>query len=107
MAFQKLPVQSIATKRRYGVIVTNPPYGERIGQEKEIQALYRDMGEAFSGLEDWSYFVITGYPEFERYFGKKATKNRKLYNSTIKTYFYQYFGPLPPRKRHEGEADDR
>ncbi|WP_133968243.1 THUMP domain-containing class I SAM-dependent RNA methyltransferase [Eubacterium limosum] len=107
VAFQKMPVQSVATKRRYGVIVTNPPYGERIGQEKEIQALYRDMGEAFSGLEDWSYFIITGYPEFERYFGKKATKNRKLYNSTIKTYFYQYFGPLPPRKRREEAEDDR
>lgn len=101
VAFQKLPVQSVASKRRYGVIITNPPYGERLGEVGEVQRLYRDMGKVFEKLEDWSYFIITGYPDFERYFGKKATKNRKLYNSTIKTYFYQYFGPLPPRAHLE------
>ncbi|MEG0310705.1 MAG: class I SAM-dependent RNA methyltransferase, partial [Eubacterium sp.] len=106
VGFQKLGVQDVATKRRYGVIVTNPPYGERIGEEKEIQRLYKDMGRVFETLEDWSYFIICGYPDFEKYFGKKATKNRKLYNSTIKTYFYQYFGPLPPRpRRPEIEMD--
>ena len=71
-----------------------------------VQILYKDMGKVFSSLEDWSYFIITGYPEFERYFGKKATKNRKLYNSTIKTYFYQYFGPLPPKKRRREETEE-
>ncbi|MEG1433839.1 THUMP domain-containing class I SAM-dependent RNA methyltransferase [Eubacterium sp.] len=99
VAFQRLPVKEIATKRRYGVIVTNPPYGERMGDKKEVEALYREMGRAFMALEDWSYFIICGYEGFEKCFGKKATKNRKLYNSTLKTYFYQYFGPLPPRKR--------
>lgn len=109
VAFQKLPVQSVASRHRFGVIVTNPPYGERIGEVKEIQKLYRDMGKVFFELQDWSYFIISGYPEFERYFGEKATKNRKLYNSTIKTYFYQYFGALPPRKRRpetEAETED-
>ncbi len=101
VAFQKLPVQKIATKRRYGVIVTNPPYGERLGDEAEMKTLYADMGRVFSGLPDWSYFILCAYPEFERYFGKKATKNRKLYNSMIKTYFYQYFGPLPRHRDSE------
>ena len=101
VAFQKLPVQKIATKRRYGVIVTNPPYGERLGDEAEMKTLYADMGRVFSGLPDWSTFILCAYPEFERYFGKKATKNRKLYNSMIKTYFYQYFGPLPRHRDSE------
>ena len=99
VAFQKLPVQSVSTKKRYGVIITNPPYGERIGDEKEIQRLYRDMGKVFRSLEDWSYFIITGYEKFEKFFGEASTKNRKLYNGDIKTHYYQYYGPLPPRKR--------
>ena len=99
VAFQKLPVQSVVTKKKFGVIITNPPYGERIGEEKEVQRLYRDMGKVFRSLEDWSYFIISGYERFEKYFGEVATKNRKLYNGDIKTYFYQYYGPLPPRKR--------
>ncbi|MBC3798493.1 THUMP domain-containing class I SAM-dependent RNA methyltransferase [Acetobacterium tundrae] len=99
IAFQKLPVQSVITKKKYGVIITNPPYGERIGEEKEVQRLYRDMGKVFRSLEDWSYFIISGYERFEKYFGEKSTKNRKLYNGDIKTYYYQYYGPLPPRKR--------
>ncbi|HAZ05683.1 MAG TPA: RNA methyltransferase, partial [Acetobacterium sp.] len=100
VAFQKLPVQSVSTKKKYGVIITNPPYGERIGEEKEIQRLYRDMGKVFHSLDSWSYFIITGYEKFEKYFGEVATKNRKLYNGDIKTYYYQYYGPLPPRKRN-------
>lgn len=99
IAFQKLAVQSVTTKKKYGVIITNPPYGERIGEEKEIQRLYRDMGNVFRSLDDWSYFIITGYEKFEKYFGEASTKNRKLYNGDIKTHYYQYYGPLPPRKR--------
>ncbi len=104
VAFQKLPVGQISTKKHFGVIVTNPPYGERLGDEAEMKALYADMGRVFSEMPDWSYFILCGYPEFERYFGKKATKNRKLYNSMIKTYLYQYFGPLP-RRRDSGKMD--
>ena len=107
VAFQKVAVQTIETSRRYGVIVTNPPYGERLGDTYEIQKLYRDMGKVFEKLQDWSYFIICGYPDFEKYFGKKATKNRKLYNSTIKTYFYQYFGPFPPRKKITREDKEK
>lgn len=98
IAFQKLPVQSVTTKKKYGVIITNPPYGERIGEVKEIQQLYRDMGKVFRNLDCWSYFIITGFEGFEKYFGEPSTKNRKLYNGDIKTHYYQYYGPLPPRK---------
>jgi putative N6-adenine-specific DNA methylase len=106
VAFQNLPVQSVQTKKKYGVIITNPPYGERMSDEKEIRKLYADMGRAFTALDDWSYFIITGYEKFEKAFGKVATKNRKLYNGDIKTYFYQYYGPLPPRKKvEEKEAE--
>jgi putative N6-adenine-specific DNA methylase len=101
VAFQNLPVQSVQTKKKYGVIITNPPYGERLGDEREIKKLYADMGRVFESLDDWSYFIITGYEKFEKVFGKKATKNRKLYNGDIKTYFYQYYGPLPPRKKDQ------
>ncbi|AFA49622.1 THUMP domain-containing class I SAM-dependent RNA methyltransferase [Acetobacterium woodii] len=105
VAFQKLPVQAVSTKKKYGVIITNPPYGERIGEEKEIQRLYRDMGKVFRSLDDWSYFIITGYEKFEKYFGQAATKNRKLYNGDIKTHYYQYYGPLPPRKRRVDQVE--
>lgn len=99
VAFQTLPLQSLQSQKKYGVIITNPPYGERIGEEKEIQELYADMGSAFRSLDSWSYFIITAYEKFEKYFNEKSTKNRKLYNGDIKTYFYQYYGPLPPRKK--------
>ena len=98
VAFQKLPFQQVRTKRRYGVIVTNPPYGERLSDTAGVKRLYREMGAAFAGLPDWSYFILTAYPDFEAAFGRRATKNRKLYNSMLKTYCYQYFGPLPPRR---------
>lgn len=101
VAFQNLPVQSVQTKKKYGVIITNPPYGERLSDEREIKKLYADMGRVFESLDDWSYFIITGYEKFEKVFGKKVTKNRKLYNGDIKTYFYQYYGPLPPRKKDQ------
>ena len=98
--FQKLPVQELKSRKKYGVIISNPPYGERLGDLKQIETLYRDMGKAFSQLDSWSYFIITSHLEFEKFFGKKANKNRKLYNGRILTYLYQYFGPFPPRKRN-------
>lgn len=107
-AFQKLPVEQVRTHRHYGVIVTNPPYGERLSDKAAVAKLTREMGEVFRAMPDWSYFILSGYEDFERDFGQKATKNRKLYNSMIKTYFYQYYGPLPPRKRRrEAIAGER
>lgn len=100
---QKLPVQEFSTKKKYGCIITNPPYGERLGEIKEVNKLYKDMGRIFKELDTWSVFVITSHPEFQKHYGKKATKNRKLYNGTIQCYYYQYFGPLPPRRKREEE----
>ncbi|MEF9933813.1 MAG: class I SAM-dependent RNA methyltransferase [Clostridium sp.] len=102
---QKLPVQEVSSKKKYGCIITNPPYGERLLEVKEVNKLYKDMGRVFSELDTWSVFVITSHPEFQKHYGKKATKNRKLYNGTLQCYYYQYFGPLPPRRRdNDAEA---
>jgi putative N6-adenine-specific DNA methylase len=98
IAFQKLPMQEFSSKKKYGCIICNPPYGERIGEAKEVEKLYKDMGEVFSKLDTWSIFVLTSHPEFQKLYGKKADKNRKLYNGRIQCYYYQYFGPLPPKR---------
>ncbi|KAJ50133.1 putative N6-adenine-specific DNA methylase [Clostridium tetanomorphum] len=98
ISFQKLDVKDFSSKKKRGFIITNPPYGERIGELKEVENLYKVMGEVFQNLYDWSYFVITSHPEFEKYFGKKSDKNRKLYNGRIKCYYYQYFGPKEEKK---------
>ena len=97
--FQRRPVEEFSSAQKFGCIITNPPYGERMGSKNDIVPLYTEMGEVFRRLDSWSYFVITAYEEFEKVFRKKADKNRKLYNGNIKTYLYQYFGPLPPRKK--------
>lgn len=91
IAFQKLPMQKFSSQKKCGVIITNPPYGERLGEVEEVQELYKDMGKVFSRLENWSYFVITAHEGFEKYFGRKSDKNRKLYNGKLKCYYYQYF----------------
>lgn len=98
IAFQKLPVAEFSSKKKYGCIISNPPYGERIGELKEVERLYKEMGKVFAELDSWSYFIITSHLEFQKLFGKRATKNRKLYNGRIQCYFYEYFGPLPRRR---------
>jgi putative N6-adenine-specific DNA methylase len=107
IAFQRLPVEEFRSNKKYGCIICNPPYGERVGDPKEIEGLYQSMGEVLLRLDAWSLFILTAHPEFESLFGKKSNKNRKLYNGDIKCYFYEYFGPLPPRKlcRTEHGAD--
>lgn len=100
VAFQRLDLSEVKSKKKYGVIITNPPYGERMGEIKKLRPLYVEMGKVFRSLDDWSYFILTSYPDFQKVFGEKATKNRKIYNSTIQTYLYEYFGPLPPKKRN-------
>lgn len=97
IAFQKLPVAEFSSRKKYGCIICNPPYGERLGELKQVEDLYRHMGDVFSRLDSWSYFIITSHPEFQKLFKRKADKNRKLYNGKIKCYYYQYFGPLPPK----------
>jgi len=96
--FQRLPLSEVRTKTKYGYIICNPPYGERLGEAKEVEQLYREMGRVFSALDTWSYYVITSHPRFEELFGRKADKRRKLYNGRIECQYYQYQGPRPPRR---------
>lgn len=96
---QQRPVKELSHPKKYGFIITNPPYGERLEEKAALPALYREFGEAFARLDDWSAFMITSYEDAERYFGRKADKNRKIYNGMIKTYFYQFMGPKPPRTK--------
>ena len=81
----------ISAPGRRGTIVTNPPYGERLGTRTEVERLYRDMGHHFRSLAPWQVYVITSHEGFERFYGKKADKVRKLYNGMIPCYLYQYF----------------
>ena len=94
--FRVQPAEEFRSAQRYGCLICNPPYGERSGQAGEVEELYRRLGRTFSRLPDWSVFVLTGHPGFERLYGRRADRNRKLYNGNLKTYLYQYFGPLPP-----------
>ena len=99
--FQQRPVSALNHPKKYGFVITNPPYGERIEEKTNLPQLYREIGEAFQRLDCWSEYVITAYEDAEKYIGKKADKNRKIYNGMMKTYFYQFLGPKPPRKKEE------
>lgn len=96
--FQARDVKDLSSQKKYGFIITNPPYGERLEEKKALPALYSAMGTAFKALDTWSYFIITSYEDAEKYIGRKADKNRKLYNGMLKSYFYEFMGPKPPKK---------
>jgi len=96
--FQARPVSELNHPKKYGFVITNPPYGERLEEKENLPGLYREIGEAFKRLDSWSAYLITSYEEAERYMGRKADKNRKIYNGMLKTYFYQFQGPKPPRR---------
>lgn len=97
--FQQRPVSELHHPKKYGFVITNPPYGERIEEKENLPSLYKEIGESFKRLDTWSKYLITSYEETEKYIGKKADKNRKIYNGMIKTYYYQFLGPRPPRKK--------
>jgi putative N6-adenine-specific DNA methylase len=97
--FQQREVASLRHPKKYGFIITNPPYGERLEDKEMLGELYKQIGEAYQQLDSWSMYLITSYEEAERYIGRKADKNRKIYNGMIRTYFYQYMGPRPPKKK--------
>ena len=97
--FQERPLAALSHPKKYGFIITNPPYGERIEEKKNLPDLYRQIGERYKALDAWSLYMITAYEEAEKYIGRKADKNRKIYNGMMKTYFYQFMGPKPPRPR--------
>lgn len=97
--FQQRAVADLRHPKKYGFVITNPPYGERLEEKEALPALYTEIGQAFKQLDSWSEYLITSYEDTERYIGRKADKNRKIYNGMIKTYFYQFLGPKPPKKR--------
>lgn len=96
---QQREVKELSHPKKYGFIITNPPYGERLEEKEDLPELYRQMGQAFDKLDTWSKYLITSYEDAEKYIGKKANKNRKIYNGMLKTYYYQFLGPKPPRRR--------
>ncbi|QFT89344.1 Ribosomal RNA large subunit methyltransferase K/L [Bacillus sp. THAF10] len=96
--FKQMQVADFTTQKEYGVIVGNPPYGERLGDRPDVEKMYKEMGKAFSDLDTWSIYMLTSHEGFENLYGKKATKKRKLFNGFIKTDLYQYWGKRPPKK---------
>ena len=99
--FQQRAVADLSHPKKYGFIITNPPYGERLEDKADLPALYTQIGQAYQRLDSWSMFLITSYTDTEKYIGRKADKNHKIYNGMLKTYFYQFLGPKPPKKRNK------
>lgn len=97
--FQQRDMRDISSAKKYGFIITNPPYGERLEEKEAMPKLYEEMGKAFQRLDEWSYYIITGFEDAPKYFERKPDKNRKIYNGMMKTYFYSYQGAKPPRQR--------
>ena len=98
ITFKQRAIKDFNTDKEYGVIVANPPYGERLGDEEKVHELYREMGQVFAPLKTWSKYILTSDLTFEEHYGSKATKKRKLYNGAIRTDLFQYWGQRPPRK---------
>lgn len=100
--FQQRAVKDLSHAKKYGFIITNPPYGERLEEKQALPALYGEFGKAFAALDNWSCFMITSYEDAQKYFGRTADKNRKIYNGMMKTYFYSFLGARPPKRKTEG-----
>lgn len=96
--FQQRPVAELSHPKKYGFLITNPPYGERLEDKESLPALYAQLGVRYRMLDAWSAYIITSYEDVEKYMGRKADKNRKIYNGMLKTYYYQFLGPKPPRR---------
>ncbi|WP_313798544.1 class I SAM-dependent RNA methyltransferase [Cytobacillus sp.] len=97
--FKQMQVRDFTTTKEYGVIVGNPPYGERLGDKDAVQKMYAEMGAALAPLDTWSIYILTSNEQFEQFYGKSATKKRKLFNGFIRTDYYQYWGKRPPRTK--------
>ena len=103
--FQQRSVEALSHPKKYGFIITNPPYGERLEEKENLPKLYRQIGERYAALDAWSLYMITAFEDAERYIGRKADKNRKIYNGMMKTYFYQFMGPRPPKRKAGDEFE--
>ncbi len=96
--FQKRDVAQLSHRKKYGFIITNPPYGERMEEKENLPGLYRALGDRVKALDSWSLYLVTAYGQAESALGLKAAKNRKVYNGMLKAYFYQFPGPKPPKR---------
>ena len=92
-------MKDLSHPKKYGFLITNPPYGERLEEKEALPDIYRALGDAYRQLDSWSAYLITSYEDTEKYMGRKADKNRKIYNGMLKTYYYQFLGPKPPRPK--------
>ena len=99
--FQRRDIRDLSHNKKYGFIITNPPYGERLEEKANLPMLYKTIGERFKNLQDWSAYIITSYEDTEKYMGIKADRNRKIYNGMIKTYYYQFMGKKPPKIKRD------
>ena len=97
--FQARPVSALSQPKKYGFVITNPPYGERLEDQETLPGLYREIGEARKRLDTWSFYILTSYVDAQKYMGQKAERNRKIYNGMIQAYFYQFLGPKPPKTK--------
>ncbi len=98
LRFKQIQISDFSTEDENGVVIGNPPYGERMKDKSYAENLYRDLGRVLRPMDTWSVYIITSHPHFEKFYGAQATKKRKLYNGNIKTDFYQFWGKRPKRK---------
>ena len=103
---QRLPMADISSRYKYGFIVCNPPYGERLGEMPEVEKLYKDLGVVFKSFDTWSFYVITSHQGFESLIGRRADKKRKLYNGRLQCNYYQFYGPPPPRIKYSNGVEN-
>ena len=103
ITFKQMQLSDFTTDKKYGVIIANPPYGERLGEEEAVHTLYRQMGTTYRPLKTWSKYILTSDLTFESFYGERATKKRKLYNGALRTDFFQYWGERPPRAPRKQE----
>ncbi len=106
VSFQQMPVADLRNKRKYGCIICNPPYGERLEDINDVEHLYREMGQVFKPLGTWSFYVLSSHQNFEKLFGRRADRKRKLYNGRIECHYYQFYGPRPPRRENAPEQEE-
>lgn len=103
--FQKRDICDLRHPKKYGFVITNPPYGERMEDKSSLPALYEKIGEAYRNLDAWSCYIISGFEDAERFIGRKADKKRKIYNGMLKANFYQFLGPKPPKRKKDTCTD--
>ena len=103
---QRQAFEDWQTKKLYGVLLTNPPYGERLGEQSEVEALYETFGRALEVNPTWSAFILTSHPQLEKLMSRRADRRRKLFNANIRTDLYQFYGPLPPRRANPTHLDE-